>query len=346
VSATLKIDGKDLSTAAGGTLARCLASLEYASGLDLLDSMTARFVLADGDDLKKALSSFLPGMPFELGLGTLSWKGDVTRVAVDAPSGAAVSVTVFGMEPLHRLRHTRVTRFEEKAKDQIAKAILAEAGVRASAQAVKATAEETVLMDERALSLVKRFADERNFAIVFDGTALSFSPRNAAATGDAVKLAWGTDVADLRLAADISEVVTSVKMFGRDYLKTDPPISQEAKKVDLKSISDKAKTGVDCRAKIGECAVVLDRQLHAATTSELKELAVGELQRRAETFLSGQVVVRGAQAAKPLQKLQIDNAPWPLMGPFLVRGATWSWSGARPVETTIDFFSDSYPKAA
>ena len=76
---------------------------------------------------------------------------------------------------------------------------------------------------------------------------------------------------------------------------------------------------------------------------DVKERAIGELQRGAESFLTGVMTVSGNPDARPGAKLEIEDAPWPLMGPFLIRSTTHYFT-SNNWESEIEFFSDSLPK--
>ncbi len=341
----LTVGGKDLSTSAGSLLIQCVESFEYATQLDLLDTLVVRFALVSAIHRKAAIDLIKPGAEFTVGIGTTTWTGDVTCVTIETAPGAPMTLQLQGLEPLHRLRNVRVSKIEEQTIDKVVQGLVSPSGVSATVEAVKATAEETVLMDEQVLTLVKRFADERNFTVNFDGTGLTFGPR-AAASAAALTLTWPSDLLEASVTTDITEVATTVKMFGRDYRK-DPMLlgPQEATGTHLRKLSGTV-TGVDQRKKLGEAILVLDKQFAVQNLKELEELAVGELQRRADTFLRGRLVATGFVLAKTLQKVSVTGAPWPLTGPFLVAGATWSWTPGRGMVTSIDVYSDSYPPAS
>ena len=73
-----------------------------------------------------------------------------------------------------------------------------------------------------------------------------FSPRNQAASGK-VELDWETDVVDADINTDISEVVTSVKVLGRDYVK-DQDVDYKASSSDIKGITS-GTSAIDARKK-------------------------------------------------------------------------------------------------
>ena len=143
---------------------------------------------------------------------------------------------------------------------------------------------------------------------------------------------------DAQTHTDISQVVTSVKVLGRDYVK-EQEVDYKASSSDLKGITS-GTSAVDARKKtIGDCDIQINHMISTGTSSEVKELAIGELQRRAETFLTGVVVSTDQTDAQVGQKLEFENGPWPFEGPFLISGVIQMYTPGL-LTTTLEFFSD------
>lgn len=318
--------------------------IEYYESLDALDALTIRFDVPNQDDYVKVAKKLVAGAPFALTLDDRTIEGDITRVTYTGGTTRPFGFTVFGLEHLHRLRNLRFSEIKEQAPDAVAKTLIGEVSkLSAKTQSVDATAEELIYLDDQMLALLKRLADERNFALRCDGTELHFSPRNQAASGK-VELDWETDVVDADINTDISEVVTSVKVLGRDYVK-DQDVDYKASSSDIKGITS-GTSAIDARKKkIGATDLQINHTLSTGTSSEVKELAIGELQRRAETFLSGVVVSRDQTDAQVGQKLTFKNGPWPFEGPFLISGIIQTYVGGE-LKTTIEFFSDGITTAS
>ena len=284
----LKIDGDDL------VWAPHIQRLEFSESLDALDLLTVELEAPLGEARADFLDRLKPGCPYVLTIGARELKGDITRVEYHRTTRATTTVRALGLETLHRLRHKRHTKMDDRAKHEIVKELVESVGLSATTQAVTATAEEVVFLDEDSLATVKRLADERNYAVSSDGTNLNFAPRNVADGGGSVAVPWLTHVRSCELATDIGSVVTSVKVVGYDYVK-DEAVEYEATATDLTGISGGDDAVALREGSIGALAVQLNERITAAVQTECKETAIADLQRRAETFLSGRVVIEPSE---------------------------------------------------
>lgn len=321
-----------------------LSNVVLSESLDRLDALVAevRFPMSAARDAVLKLCK--PGVPWKLKLEGREAQGDIVAVGFRQTQGAAFAILT-GLEKLHRLRGKQVAEMNEKTKDKIAKTLIETAGATAQAQAVGAEAKPIVIFDEDALGLLKKMADERNYALRFDGKKLQFAARNTPA-GAAVKIAWESGLSDLRLDMDLDSVVTEVEVHGRDYVKGSD-FKFKAAAAQLKKITG-ADTAVAIRNKaFGAHALVLDERLWCSTNGAVKERATAEIQGRAERFLRGSFVTDGNPELMPGKKVELTGAPWPWMGPFLIREVNHSFGGAGggDFESTVHFFSDSMPKA-
>ena len=254
-----------------------------------------------------------------------------------------MEVTVFGLEKLHRLRNQRISKVLEQARDKIAETLIKESSAKAKSQAVSATAEEVVFIGDNMLAALKRLARERNFAIYYDGKAVNFVPRSVG-SGSSLKLIWGYQIQEGSLNMDLVDVVTGVKVIGRDYTKGPDVVEYESKESDLSKISG-GDTGVSIRKKaFGDTKVIIPEQVHSSDMSEIKERAIGEMQHRAEGFVTGSVRCLFQYKAAPGGTLEIEEAGWPYQGPWMISAVTNSRSTHDGLSTTIEFFSDSLPK--
>jgi hypothetical protein len=317
-------------------VAEYIVDLEYYESLDALDALTASFHLPTKEEFDALTGHLVAGAPFELVMNDRTIEGDITRVSYSGGMGRPYSVSIFGLEFLHRLRNRLFSEIKEQTPDAVAKTLIGEASTDLSAkiQSVGATAEELVYLDDQMLTLLKRLADERNFALRCDGTDLHFAPRNS--DSGSVTLDWNVDVYDAVIHTDISQVVNSVKVLGRDYVKEQ---DVDYKATELKDITG-GTTAIDVRkSNLPDIDIQLNHMLSTGTSSEVEELATGELQRRAETFLSGTVVAFANCDVQVGQTLDFEKAPWPFIGPYLISGIVQSYTGGI-LKTTIEFFSD------
>lgn len=329
----LSIDGDSKSWAPYVT------RLEYAESLDMLNGLTVELAFT-GPAMAKAVKKLLPGKPYTLTLGKRKVQGDLVRVTWSEGPDQRGRVQLFGLEELHRIRHARFSEVKKLKKDGVVKAVAKEAGVKVKASATGETEAELVYLDDEALGLLKRLAHERNFVITSDGKQALFQPRNQ--TTGSLELAWRLQVIDCRMSADIQNIATEVKVVGWDYTKN-KKAEFAAKDGQLKKISG-GKTGAALR-KSGPGPLVITRNhwSGAAQASDVKELATGMLQRRAEGFVTGRIRCTAVPDAAISAKVTLKDAPWPYQGPFVVCGVTHVIETGLDWQTTIEFFSDSLP---
>ena len=320
-----------------------VSSLEYREAMDELDSIVVQLHLPMAGDASKLVKKLKPGIPYALTLGKRTAVGDIVRVSIRRGSGVPYQVTLWGLEKLHRLRNQRLSEVKEQTRGDLLKALLTKAALSANLQAVKASAAEQVLLDADLLRVVKQICVERNFTLYFDGKKLTFGPRSKARAGAVEELVWGYDVVDASVDVDLTEVVSKVTAYGRDYRKTGEDMKFTADKAKLAKISG-GKTGVELRtAAFGAVELVVPAPLSMGTPSAVEESAVGLLQRRAEGFLRGTLECDWLPDLMPAMKVKVKGAEWPLCGPFLVHAAAHSVSGSEGYTSTLEVFSDSYP---
>lgn len=313
--------------------------LEYAESLDMLNGLTVDLAFT-GKAQADAAKKLLPGKAYTLKIGSRSIEGDIVRVTWSDSPDQRARVQLFGLEQLHRVRHVRFSEVKKLKKDGVVKAVAKEAGIKVSAKATGETEAELVYLDDEALSLLKRLAHERNFVISSDGKQALFQPRNE--TSGSLSVEWKGQVIDCRMSADIQNVVTEVKVVGWDYTKN-KKAEFSAKDSVLKKISG-GQTGVALR-KSGPGVLVVNRNnwTGSAMASDVKELATGMLQRRAEGFVTGRARCTVLVDAKIGAKVTLKGAPWPMGGPFVVSGVIHVIETELDWQTTIEFFSDSLP---
>lgn len=335
---TLKIDGE------ADAFATWLTSVTYSASMDELDALTVELTLDSPAQLKDAVKVVRAGAPYALTVGGLDHSGDLVRVSMIAGSGGSCRIIATGLETAHRLRHQRLAEVLELSKDKIAAQIIQKAGLTAKTQSVSATAAETVLLDDPMLLTLKKLADERNFSLRCSDKTLEFSPRSAAAAGAALTLSWGVDVFGFELAHDLSEVLTSVQVYGRDYRKGVDVVDYTAKDTDLRKISG-GTDAVALRKKVAANAVILNETIRCAAASEVKERAVAAIQGAAETFATGALRCALQPKLKVGQKLSVEGLPSPMTGPFLVHSFTHTLLPPNAQASQIEVFSDGLPSS-
>ena len=328
---TLKIDGTEIKP-------EVIRELELNLSLDALDCLSVRLSLDAGD-----LSAALPckvGAPWKLTLGASTYEGDIVRMNYHL--GHNSTLTFIGLEKIHRLRGVPFAQVFKDPKHKILSTMSSASSVTISGDAVKATATEFPLVTDSVLATAKKYALERNFALFFDGTQIRFAPRDT--TGASITLKWGEDLGTMDMTVDISEVASKVQVYGRDYRKGTDAITFTAQASNLKKLSG-GDDAITWRKKASALDMMLEGYLDCTSATAAEDQAVGELQRRAEGFVTGTIITNGVPDAAPTKKVSITNAPWPLKGPFVIQGVSHRFDGRSGHRTIIEFYSDSLPSA-
>ena len=319
-----------------------LVSMRFSQSLDTLDALEVELVASNTDELAEILAFAKVGAPYAYTWGKFKAAGDVLSVNIRRRSYGGFTVSVLGLETLHRIRHLRLSEVKEQTLDKVAATLIGKAGGAPKATRTKATAAEEVLIDDQMLATLKQLADSLNFALRAEGKNIYFEPRNLPAKSS-LTITWRDEVQDVDLTHDLSEVVTAVKVTGWDYVKCEA-VEYETKATDLKKISGGTDTAVSLRGKLAAVAVIRADGVRSPVLSQVKERAIAELQRRAETLVHGTFSCDGLIEANVSQKLTVKGAPWPLTGPFLISGVEHIVSGNNHFETRLSVFSDGLPK--
>jgi hypothetical protein len=314
---------------------------EMRLSTDELDSLAVT-ILIGSDGNAAELKKIMPGQKFRLKLDKLKFEGDFVQLSFHHTS-EGIEVTAYGLEALHRLRHQRLSEIKEQTRDKMVTTLLTAASVkRKSVGRAKPVAAEQVALDDDSVKLLKQLCVERNFVLYWSAGTLTYGPRNVSSGGAMVKV-HSSELSDLQLDFDLSQVVTSVTMHGRDYRKDGKPLKFTASGSKLKKIS-KGLPATTLRLQgFGKLEHELPWSLGTSTASALEETAVANLQARAETFARGSCTGEWNLALKPLCVVLFENVCWPLTGPFLVSAVTHQFEDG-VAETIAEFFSDSLPR--
>lgn len=325
---TLKIDGTEIKPSN-------VVELELSASLDALDCLVTRLSL-DPADLTKALPC-KAGAPWELTVGSTTWKGDIVRVTYQM--GLDPCIILVGLEKLHRLRGAPFAQVFKDPKHTIVTSMASSLSVTMSGDAVKATASEMPVVTDSILATAKRFAFERNYALFFDGSKIRFAPRDT--TGASVSITWGKETLSMELTADISNVATKVQVYGRDYRKGMDAITYTAQASNLKKLSG-GDDAITFRKKASALDMIIEGYLDCSSATAAEDIAVGKLRSRAEKFVEGSLRCLGIPNAAPTKKVSLTGVPWPLTGPFVISAVSHVF-GRVGHRTTIEFYSDSLP---
>lgn len=328
---TFKIAGKEVAPG-------LLSELQVSSSMDALDSFSCRFKLHPAD-----LTKDLPcdvGKTWEVTIGSTTYKGDIIRVMYN--TGMDPSITLVGLENLHRLRGIPWAEVFKDPTHTVAKTLASKGGssVSLTPVALKGTAAEMPLVTEDILATLKEYAHAFGYCIFYDGKKMNFAPRET--PGSSLKLTWNQDIFGVDMSADLSQVATKVQVFGRDYRKGTANVTFTAQAAQLKKISG-GDDAVALRKKMNPMDMIFDYGVDCTSATAAEDLATGEIRRRASQFVRGSLRCRGNATALVAMKLELTNAPWPLKGPFLIHGVTHTFDTFEGHRTSIDFCSDSLP---
>jgi len=329
----VKVGGSELSPEAKDRLVRA----EFSESLDRLDVMQLVFNVPP-EEPDPVVDAIAIGKEFTIefgdGTSTRTGYGDITELTHHYSAGDGWQLTFTGLDRLHRLRgdcHTRV--FEQMKHSDLISTIAGDHGLSGQAEGVSSSPMDTFQAAETDAVFLKRLARMYNYYLRVEDNKLVFGRRNQA-DGE-VTVTLGEDVEELSIRASVEGVVKSVTAVGWDSAAQ---AKVEGTKDSVKRVSGDL-VSTDAIGDFGSQRLVLG-STSASDASMVDALAEAELQRRAENFVKGHVVVEGNPAAKPLAKLKIKKGPEKLQGEYIVSQVTHSLEPGVGYKTRIEFFSD------
>ena len=335
----LELDGRRLQ---GGTL-RNLLSMELKESVDQLDALTVRINVAERPE--DALKFTRPGAEFIVRLGhsgavMREIVGDILDVS-HSRSASGWEITLAGVDRLHRLKKTQITRVWEGNHVQVITGIAQACGITPLLQGVSSTGSVRMQLNEDAATVLARIAKENNYFVrVEQGNILRFG-RQGLPYLEGVTLRWGEDILDVQLSYSLNDVVTEVTSRGQDYMQ-DSWVEGRGTAADVRRISGGLTAPDMARMAFGEVTMFLDNS-GQAQVSQAQERAQGEMRERAERFLNGTVKCVGTPDATSGANLTIVDAGWPLSGSFIIKETTHTFDPGSGYTTSITFGSDSLP---
>lgn len=331
----IKIDGADIPD----DLKKAVTEIRVSESLDRLDEMEARFLLPEV--FKKNLvewhgSEFVAVVQMDDKTRVVS--GDLLEVALDRVRDGTYLI-LRGIDTLHRLKNVRASKNHEGTHSDVAEAIATLSKLGSDVEGTEGSSGEYVQMNETNATFIKRIAEANNYTVRVDEQKLRFVRKDSAGDGASVTVDWN-EVASIRLRHSLEGIVTGVKVIGHDPLK-DEKVEGESQSSDARKISG-GKTGIDIvQEKFGENVLGIDNSM-VTQTSTAQAMAKGELQRRADAFVTGTLVCGLQPEARSGGDITIEGAPWPMSGSFVVKEVTHRLSDGA-YSTEIEFYSDSLP---
>lgn len=336
---SISIDGAALAD----DVLDCAVLVEFVESLDELDAFTVRFEVPPGSIAKKVLKLCKPGgawvLELKTGEGKLTAKGDIIDTSVRLAPEGRWTVTLRGLEPLHRLRGAQVPKMWTGSPSSFLSTIASRHGLTAKAEGVDGNALLTLQAGEDDATFVKRLARDLNYIVSVEDKKLIFGRRN---TPQGRKVTLEADeVQHVEVNVSLYDVVSKVTVVGHDHVK-DEPVSASVTPSVLKKLSGGDDGPKLAKAKFGERAVVLANAA-CEVPSLAKALATAELQRAAETFVRGRIYTPARPTATAGKLVEVNGVPWPVSGPFLIRESRHVVEN-HVYRTELEFFSDTLPR--
>jgi hypothetical protein len=346
-SLILKVKGKD-------TLMAFVSRITYTEAVGELDGMTAtlQMPLADSDRHKKVIPQLEPGLPFEISVVDADGKpisgvkreGDIIAVHHERVD-SNLSVTLVGVNYLHRMRSEHITEIWEDPHDKIVKAIAGRAkpSLTPKVQGVKATAAFTFQQNETDAIFLMRLAREHNYYCRVIGKELHFGRRDM--VSGSVEVDYQLNGLDIRLTANLKDHLNEVHVYWGDYEK-DTKLEKVTYSTAPKETNSGGKLGCDLGKKaFGKKSMTIGGydSPYYTQQSQAKAKAEAELDAAALDFIEGVLNCRNVPDATCGSTLKIKNAGWPFNGSYVITKVfhEYSFNGLR---TEITFKANSISK--
>lgn len=346
----IKFDGAPIDA----TLEKHLVSVSVKEAMDKLDSVEFKFTVPEDKALLKKLALYAKSFEvilYKEGSANHSVYGDVVDISFSRSAAAPWTVTVVGMDYLHRLKSARPASkvkdydriFRDKQDSQIVETVAKDWDLKTDVQGTQG-APRFIDWKQDDAALLKLLAKENNYIVrvnAKNGTPTLVFSRVDAASQAQVKLQWGTEVTDVNVTHSLDGLYTKVKVTGSKAHAGAKPVKGEADKNKLKKISGPVDaTGVAFAEKMGAVELVIENNDGSyPDQSAAQQKAIAELQAKAESFLSGSLTSVFRPDACSGGKLTIEKAGWPLDGDFIIQEVTHSMD-AGGYKTQLTFLSD------
>jgi phage protein D len=335
----LKLGG----TAVTDAVLKQISSIDVVESLDELDAMTVRFDLP-ATAAADVLALAAPGKTYELTLtnadGTVTAAGDVMESSIQFEATGWWSISLRGLESLHRLRGAQTPAVYTGAPSSYLGTIARRHSLGADIQGVDGYPANVLQADEDDAHFVKRLAHEWNYSARVVAGKLTFARRHVAA-GTKITLTL-SQVTSLQMDTSLYGTVTKVTVCGDHYV-TPELITFSAEKAKLKKISG-GDDAITLRTTAFGARVEVIHNSMATTVSLATALATARLQKAAETLVSGRLRTSARPDARAGALVEVSDAPWPTGGPFLMKSVRHLLDPDGSF-TEIELLSDSLPTA-
>lgn len=336
----LKLKGSKLPA----VLARGLQSITVSDALDRLDTMEARFYVPTHEIEK---NSAWHGETFKVTVktddGDREIAGDIIEVSFEKVDNQGVYLIVRGIDALHKLKRKSQSKTHEGKHSDVAQETAKAGGFsKTDVQGVSSTAYTYMQTNMTDAQFIRTLALANNYVVRVDDGKLRFLRKDAAGPSQAVDIAW-KKISRFRVAHNLDGVVSKVTVVGYDPLKSDGVLKGQASASDALDISKGQTAPKIVQSKFGGVEKVVDNS-NITTTSEAEALAKALLQRHADRFVRGSFETELSPSIQSGGLVNIEDAPKPVGGKFLVEEVVHSFDPGRGPRTRILFISDGLPK--
>lgn len=341
----LTLSGTELDN----TQLRYINSISFTESMDKLDALTVVFAVPTVDQ-DKVFDLIDLGGTFEVELGysgagaTRLGYGDILEVSHSISPSAPWSITLTGLDGLHRLKGKAETKVWEDDHAAIVRSIAGENSLGTTdVSDVESSPAETFQDNQTDAVFLRRLATEHHYFVRVVKDELAFGRLAIESVTTPITVEWNKEVESLSLRASLNGMVSTVNVKGHDYNAANPEVDGVFQHGDIEATAPGGETGPAIwDAKFGTREHEIDNASRNQT-SDAETRAKREMEKRADKFLTGSMTVLGKPEAQSGAKIEIEGLKWPLTGPFLITQTTHSLDPGVGYRTKIDFKANCWP---
>lgn len=286
---TINVAGKDEAALQGGLMD--LLVVETTNGLYRCEARFGNWGKVGGGVgllyLDRKLLDFGKALKISIGDDPI-FEGKITAIEGHFLEGASPEITVLAEDRLEKLRVVRRTRsFADLSDADLIQQIAQDHSLQASVSVSGPTHEHLAQLNQSDLAFLRERARAVDAEVWVEGSTLHAAPR-ASRNGGTVKLAYGKDLLELSVSADLSEQRSSVTVSGWD-VQGKSAIQEKAEASAIGGELGSYTSGPAVLAQAFEARDEMVAHRAPVTSSEAHARAEAELRMRARRF----VVARG-----------------------------------------------------
>ncbi len=333
----VRVDGRELPVAAAADL----RAVSVVDDVDALGMFTFTLFCWDSAEMKvKWLDDdlFEEGNAIEIKMGyrdnleTL-FKGEITGLEPDFPSGEPPTLTVRGYDRRHRLMRKRKTRTFLSMKDSdIAAQIAGDAGFSPDVDNTGVTLDYVLQHNQTDWEFLKARAQRIGYEVVIDDRTLLYRPRQNAGSG-AVTLKREIDLLDFNVRLSTMEQVEEVIVQGWDAKKKEEVISRSTTGEE-RPMGGSASGPVTVRDAFGQTgSVAVDMPVQSQ--AEADKLAGGWFSEMALRYVVGEGVCIGRPDLRPGCLVEIEGIGRRFSGSYYVTSTEHAYTTSSGYRTSF-----------